>query len=469
MPAKPHVIIIAGRGEVFRNFLYSRTLDEIRSSAKVTLLSVVHDEEYLSPIRDKCSRIVPISQAHENRAARVVREILSLAHERHVWSVALQFKWRRKYHTRSTPRERFFWLMKTTIANSFSTRRGLRFLENVEARISAKLSRSSLYDKLMHELKPDLVFDGSHIHSPSSILPMHAAVRAEIPTVTFIFSWDNLFSRGRILFPYDNYLVWNSIMKEQLIKTYERIDDNQVTVTGTPQFDYHFIENNLLSRGEFCESIGADPKKKLILYSTGMPNYMPGEPEIVRGIYRTIKEMENGNKYQIMLRIYPKDQTGRFTAIKSECRNLLIPEIVWDRKTMTPHPNDLSLLTNMLHHCSFGINVASTISLELMMMNKPVINVAYDPPGVDIWPVCYKNYYITDHYKGVVESGAVDVAREPEELADKIRRAIEDPGALADERESFLEGFFGDTLDGRSGERVGRTIASLAAEKSVED
>ena len=53
---------------------------------------------------------------------------------------------------------------------------------------------------------------------------------------------------------------------------------------------------------------------------------------------------------------------------------------------LTPLREDGALWSNMLRYCDVGINVASTVSLELFMFGKPTINVAYNPPGVDIAP-----------------------------------------------------------------------------------
>ena len=40
---RPHVVIVAGRGEVLRNFVFSDTLPRLAEEARVTLLSVVDD------------------------------------------------------------------------------------------------------------------------------------------------------------------------------------------------------------------------------------------------------------------------------------------------------------------------------------------------------------------------------------------------------------------------------------------
>ena len=61
------------------------------------------------------------------------------------------------------------------------------------------------------------------------------------------------------------------------------------------------------------------------------------------------------------------------------------------------------MLTNTIRHAAVGINVASTLSLELCMFDKPVINIGYNPPGTEVSPVEYRRYYDFDHYRPIVE------------------------------------------------------------------
>jgi hypothetical protein len=106
--------------------------------------------------------------------------------------------------------------------------------------------------------------------------------------------------------------------------------------------------------------------------------------------------------------------------------------------------------------------VASTISLELAMFDKPVINVAYNPPGVDVSPVDYSTYYHFDHYTHVVESGAVCLAKTEKEMERFLREELVAPDSKAKERAQFIRKFFGPYLDGHSGERVAECLLSLA-------
>lgn len=462
MKNRVHIVIVVPRGEVIRNFLYSKTLDVLTKRARVSVLSVVHDQRFTEYFSDMCEQVFPLEKIKEHRVVRLLRQLLEYSHERYMWSQPAQTRWRKREARYISRAAKSKWMVKKTIANMFGNQLGLQILSQLEHAASRALEPTDRYIKLWQELQPDVVFNGSHIHSPAAVLPVQAASRLGIKTATFVFSWDNLTSRGRIFLPYDHYLMWNTKMQKQLLELYPRLRPEQVTVTGTPQFDYHFDPDYFWTREEFCRRVGADPDRPIVAYTTGMVHYMPEEPRIVAGIADMLQEMGDGGSPQLLVRVYPKDTSGRFEKLKRERPNILFPEVPWEQKWMTPHHTDLPLLTNTLRHAAVGINVASTVSLELAMLDKPVINVGYNPPSVDISPVNYAEYYDFDHYRPVVESGAVKVARSEEDMRCMILRSLEEPQADSAARRRFIQQMFDDTLDGCSGERVAVGLLNLA-------
>ena len=101
---------------------------------------------------------------------------------------------------------------------------------------------------------------------------------------------------------------------------------------------------------------------------------------------------------------------------------------------MTPAPSDSLALINSIRHAALGINVASTVSLELCMFGKPVINIGYNPRSLESETLSYASYYDFDHYRPVVESGAVSVAWDQQQLRDLIVLSLKDPGEKQSER-----------------------------------
>jgi hypothetical protein len=457
------IVAIVPRGEVIRNFVYSGAFKYLSQEADLSLLSVSAGAKMDKLLKDTFQNVYPLADADDPWALRMQREIIATAHNRWLWSNAAKERSRLRDAEAKTAREKFRRFLKKAISYPFANRPGLAVLTGLERRLSRSLSVENPYVELFQTTKPTLVFNGSHVHSKIANRAVDAAQRLGIPTATFIFSWDNLTSQGRILHPYDYYLVWNEQLKAQLLELYDNIDESCIFVTGTPQFDCHFRPEYHRDRDEFCEEMGLDPTRPFVLYSTGMANHMPGEPEIVEEIADILASLEIQAKPQLMVRVYPKDRTGRFDDLKKRRRDILFPDVAWDPKWMTPAPSDSAALINSIRHAAVGINVASTVSLELCMFDKPVINIGFNPRSVEPETLSYASYYDFDHYRPVVESGAVSVAWDREQLRDLITHSLSDPVERQHERKAFLQDMFGNTLDGCSANRVADVLLSLAS------
>ena len=122
----------------------------------------------------------------------------------------------------------------------------------------------------------------SHHRPPRILPPVLAAKSLGIPTATFIFSWDNLTSKGRIAAPFDHYLVWSELMRQELLRYYPDVSGRSRPRGRRPQFDPYADEDLLWSREEFCRRIGADPSRPLICFSGGDAGTCPEDPEHVR-------------------------------------------------------------------------------------------------------------------------------------------------------------------------------------------
>ena len=409
--ATPHVIAVLPRGEALRNFVYSGALELVAEQTDLTVLSVMPNDRIRALLDSRYPCVIPLdTNIEEHGIVDRLREILDMAHGRWLWSAAARQRWRLRDVEATTPGARFKRLMKKAACYPFANRTGVELLSRAERAVSGWFRSSDHYLDLFRRSKPALVFNGSHVHGSAAIPVVQAAQSVGVPTAAFIFSWDNLTSQGRIIPPYDYYLVWNSALRDHLLDIYRNVSPDRVFVTGTPQFDAHFRTNNYWSREEFCAQVGADPARPIVLYTTGMANHMPGEPQIVQGIANMLRSMNDFGPPQLLVRLYPKDRTGRFEEFKRSNPDIIFPRVPWESAWLTPEIEDTPLLTNTLRHAAVGINIASTISLELCMFDKPVINVAYNPPGLNIEPLDFGRAYAFDHYRPVVESGAVALA-----------------------------------------------------------
>jgi hypothetical protein len=462
MTSKLHIVLIIPRGEAVRNFLFSDTLRVLAQSARVTLLSVVTDEALMKSCQRHTEEIIALREYPRRRMLHLIRDVAENAHGRWLWSKAAQSLWKIRNSRAQSEKHVFKRTVMRAAANICANRFMLERLTAIEQKLDWTWRSTREFDALFDRLKPDVVFNGSHIHGLAAELPAKVAHFRGIPTIGFIFSWDNLYSRGRIFVPYDEYLVWNPAQAAKLLELYPRIAPDHVHVTGTPQFDFHTRPENHLSREELCEKLGVDPHRPLILYTTGMATDFPDE-------YRTVEYLASRlhlfpQRPQLVVRTYVKgtDEPMRALACKA-MPGVVFPAVEWEEQWFTPKMADYPVYTSLLRHAALGINAASTVSLELMMHDKPVVNLAFDPPGSDL-PREYRwsRHLAFDHYVPVAASGGVMVAHTPEEMLDHVRAALEDPARQAGARAAFIRGMMGDMLDGNAGRRIAECLLDCA-------
>lgn len=454
---KGHLLAILPRGEAIRNFVYTGALDEVSQDATVSLLAVEPHEQFWQGRTD----VFPLRPQPDVWPVRFLREELDLAHGRWLWSRGAQARW----EWREREADNLARLLKRTtkklLCYPFVNRPGLAALTQLES-LASRRWPAETHLQLMRRLKPSLVFNASHVHSQVALPAVHAARALGIPTATFIFSWDNLTSQGRIYPPYDYYLVWNDALRDGLLEIYDDLRPEQIFVTSTSQFDFHFRPEFEWSRAEFCARVGADPARPIVVYTTGMANHIGGEPWVVENLADHLLRMTDLGPPQVLVRVLPKGPQGHFDDLKRRRPDILIPTVPWEPHWVTPTLEDAFLLTNTLRHAAVGINVASTISLELCMFDKPVINVSYLAPHLDITKdFDYRRYYGFEHYLPVVESGALELAHSADEMPQLIRAALCNPAAHAPQRAALMRDFFGPMLDGKGSSRIAQTLVHL--------
>jgi hypothetical protein len=464
-PAAGPILAVLPRGEAIRNFVYSGALQELSESALVAILSVMPSERYRQALEADFAQVFELQETFDAWPVRFAREILETAHGHFLDSEAARVRAELRDREARGAIRRAKRFGKKLIAGPFSNRRGVALLERAECALSERAAGTLAACRFLREVRPALVFNGSHVHSQPAVHVLHAARRLGIPTATFIFSWDNLTSQGRILPPADAYLVWNEAIRHQLLEIYDGVRPEQVFVTGTPQFDFHLRRDLYWSRQEFCDRVGADPNRPIVLYSTGTANHMPGEPRLVEQLADVLASLDDLGPPQLLVRVYAKDRTGRFECLRRRS-DILMPPVDWNPRWYTPEPGDAPMFTNTLRHSAVGVNVASTISLELCLFDKPVINIGYNPPGVTAFPD-FIRYYDFDHYRPVALSGAVDLVRSESGLALAVREALTHPEARSAKRRALVQRFFEGRYDGRCGSRVAQCLLSLASAGGV--
>lgn len=343
---------------------------------------------------------------------------------------------------------------------------GMRALDRAHCRAVERLEIVERYRELFRRERPSVLFC-TH-QRPSPVLPPVLAARSlGIPTATFIFSWDNLSSKGRIAAPFDHYLVWSEHMRAELMLYYPDVPARHIHVAGTPQFDPYADSGLLWTRQEFFRRIGADPSRRLLCYSGGDAGTCPEDPEHVRVLMELVRAGRIEGSPQVLVRPVPVDDGRRYARVREMFPEMIFrpPEWVHPESghwaAVMPTADDVQFLANLTHHADLNINLGSTMTLDFGLHDKPVVNVAFDvadPPifGVPVWDY----YYHSEHYRPVVELGAARFARSPGQLAEHINAYLRDPSLDREGRRKLAELQVGVPL-GESCRRVAEVLEEI--------
>jgi hypothetical protein len=305
--------------------------------------------------------------------------------------------------------------------------------------------------------RPSLVFTDYPFHHCYRPL-LKIAGKRNIPIICLVSSWDNLTSKGELPMKMDKMIVWNEIMKEEAMELYG-YDSEDVFVSGAPQFDIYFQRDSFTSRNKFLQEIGLDPRKRTIAYCTqGMRKYEALEFEAIKMLLRFISDRSVGDECQLLIRLHPNASPERFLGLLGEGVYIDCPghsELWldgWD-----PDGADMGRLANIMHSSDLVVNIASTITIDACCLDRPVINLAFDADRPRPYWDSVARFYDWTHYKNIVRTGGVRLARSKEELLDSVQAYLEKPGLDAEGRKRIVSEQC-HYMDGRSGKRVARFV-----------
>jgi hypothetical protein len=124
----------------------------------------------------------------------------------------------------------------------------------------------------------------------------------------------------------------------------------------------------------------------------------------------------------------------------------------WD-----PSSDDMTRLAETMLHSDLVINVASTITLDAIAFDTPVIGIGFEGTTTKRYPHPYRYYWEYTHFNPVVESGAIRVAYSLNELLQAVNAYLDNPGTDAvGRRKVRTEQIY--YLDGKTAVRAGKAV-----------
>lgn len=320
-------------------------------------------------------------------------------------------------------------------------------LKRIRHKIKQEERKTLYYHKCLQTLQkelPAMVFCTNQ-RPMTAIAPMLAAQELGIPTATFIFSWDNL-PKATMVLETDYYFVWSDLMKKELLFYYPYIKEEQIFVTGTPQFESHFDINKLLSKEVFFEQNDLDLDKKYICYSGDDVTTCPDDPKYLEDVAKAIRELnKKGHSLGIVFRRCPVDFSNRYDAVLETYKEVITPiaplwKKIGDRwNTVLPTQTDIDLQINTIAHTELVVNLGSSMVFDYVAHNKPCAFVNYDVVSKKISDWSVKKIYNYVHFRSMPKNNAVLWIDSPEAIAGIIENAITKNSMVLENAQKWFE------------------------------
>ena len=337
------------------------------------------------------------------------------------------YKFSRKWNTLNAAVKNILTNLNTRLNKSDT---GLTKVRNkiVDLEKSTKYYKQCI-DVLKNE-NPSIVFCTNQRPS-SAIAPIEAAKSLGIPTVCFIFSWDNL-PKATIVFAADYYFVWSKHMKEELLFYYPNVNEKQVIITGTPQFEGHFKKEYIKTGEDFFEEYHLDLKKNYICFSGDDVTTSPNDPYYLEDVATAVRELNQKNyNLGIIFRRCPVDFSGRYDLVLEEYKDIIIPIApkwvqagsMWN--AIMPTKKDTELLVNTAVHTNLVINVGSSMVFDYVCHKKPCAFINYNTikKNHPTWNIEHIYNYV--HFRSMPDKRAVFWLNKKEDIKTIIKKSID--------------------------------------------
>lgn len=320
-------------------------------------------------------------------------------------------------------------------------------LKRIRHKIKQEERKTLYYHQCLETLQkeqPAMVFCTNQ-RPMTAIAPILAAQEVGIPTGTFIFSWDNL-PKATMVVETDYYFVWSDLMKKELLFYYPYIKEEQIFVTGTPQFESHFDTNKLLSKEVFFKQNDLDLDKKYICYSGDDVTTCPDDPKYLEDVAKAIRELnKKGHSLGIVFRRCPVDFSNRYDEILETYKEVITPiaplwkKIGDDWNTVLPTQNDIDIQMNTIAHTELVVNLGSSMVFDYVAHNKPCAFVNYDVVAKKISDWSVKKIYNYVHFRSMPNNNAVLWIDSPEAIVGIIEKTITTNSLVLENAQEWLE------------------------------
>ncbi len=444
-------------GVGFRNFILSDFIFEAQKQFSEVIIYTCIPQECFDEFNFTC-RIVELPEFKEKFPTWFFRKTKEVAHLQKFadnnFGIAdnLQANMSKVKSTRGFATRLIFKLTKY-----FHSEKNILCYNKLQQYTYKNYSVTKEFYNLLHVDSVDILFF-THQRPPFIAPIIYQAEKLGIKTVAFIFSWDNLASKGRMSGNFDYYFVWSDLMKQELLLFYESVKDYNIEIVGTPQFEPYILDTYKTTKEEFYAKFNLNLNLKTLCFSCGDISTSKNDELYIETIANFIRENQLTEKVNFIVRTSPAENgevrfenlINKFDFISWNfpkwklARN--VHQELWTQRI--PMVEDLVDLRGLLEHSTIFINMLSTMSLDALNFDKTVINPAFGSSKNELYDDQRFLHY--KHIQHVVESKATAIVTDEIEFLNAINEALENPGIRKEQQHNLIQLEIGRPLEGTS-------------------
>jgi glycosyltransferase involved in cell wall biosynthesis len=134
---------------------------------------------------------------------------------------------------------------------------------------------------------------------------------------------------------------------------------SSVAVTGQPKYDVLAFADKIYKKERVCSLLKLDPNKKLIVFAS-QPDSPQANELLFRSIFQAVKKIPGA---QLVIKLHP-----------NEYDSSLHERVAREAGVNAVIVKDIDLF-ELLHACDLMLTLSSTVAIEAMILDKPVITV----------------------------------------------------------------------------------------------
>ena len=350
-----------------------------------------------------------------------------------------------------------------------SSEKGIERLRKKINKLERRNPKYNYCKAQLQEHKPDLIFCTTQ-RATQSISALLAAKDLGIPTVAFVYSWDNVPKAMQVV-ETDYYCVWSDLMKSQVLQYYPFVKDEQIFVTGTPQFEPHYDSSLKQTKEVFFKEHHLDINKKYICFSGDDETTSPLDQFYLEDLANTVRSLNaKGYNLGIIYRKCPVDFTTRYDAVIETNNDIIsVLDPIWKQvgtqwDQVLPTPDDFKMLYNVCEHSEFVTNVCSSTVFDFLVHHKPCIYYNYEQPQLKNGIRDIGQNYKYVHFRSIPSDISVVFCKNKNDLEGLVRQILDGKLTNNAEGQKWFEIVAGKTPI-KASENIWKSIETILSTK----